>query len=105
MPRAPVLYGGFTSNVDMKSGSPAFGTPEFMQAAMLGGQLARRYRVPYRSSNVSTGQRVDAQAGYESVFSLWGAIMGGANLVFHGAGWLEGVASARRTRRWSSTPT
>ncbi len=87
---APVMYGGFTSNVDMRSGSPAFGTPEFVQSAMLGGQLARRYGLPYRSSNVNAANAVDAQAGYESVFSLWGAIMGGANLVFHGAGWLEG---------------
>jgi trimethylamine--corrinoid protein Co-methyltransferase len=89
-PGAPVVYGGFTSNVDMKSGSPAFGTPEFMKAAMLGGQMARRYNVPYRSSNVNAANAVDAQAGYESAFSLWGAIMGGANVVFHGAGWLEG---------------
>ncbi|MGK0226912.1 MAG: trimethylamine--corrinoid protein Co-methyltransferase, partial [Thermoproteota archaeon] len=87
---APVMYGGFTSNVDMKSGSPAFGTPEFMQSAMLGGQLARRYGFPYRSSNVNAANAVDAQAAYESVFSLWGAVMGGANVVFHGAGWLEG---------------
>jgi len=87
---APVIYGGFTSNVDMKSGSPAFGTPEFMQSAMLGGQMARRYGLPYRSSNVNAANAVDAQAAYESVFSLWGAIMGGANLVLHGAGWLEG---------------
>jgi len=87
---SPVIYGGFTSNVDMKSGSPAFGTPEFMQSAMLGGQLARRYGVPYRSSNVNAANAVDAQAAYESVFSLWGAVMGGANLVLHGAGWLEG---------------
>lgn len=89
-PGAPVAYGGFTSNVDMRSGSPAFGTPEFMKAALLGGQLARRYGLPYRSSNVNAANAVDAQAGYESVFSLWGAIMGGANIVFHGAGWLEG---------------
>ena len=87
---APIVYGGFTSNVDMKSGSPAFGTPEFMQSAMLGGQLARRYSLPYRSSNVNAANAIDAQAAYESVFSLWGAIMGGANVVFHGAGWLEG---------------
>ncbi|MGI9596683.1 MAG: trimethylamine methyltransferase family protein, partial [Acidimicrobiales bacterium] len=87
---APVVYGGFTSNVDMRSGSPAFGTPEYMRSALLGGQLARRYGIPYRSSNVNAANAVDAQAGYESVFSLWGAIMGGANLVFHGAGWLEG---------------
>ena len=57
---------------------------------MLGGQLARRYKVPYRSSNVNASNAIDAQAGYESAFSLWGAIMGGANIVFHGAGWLEG---------------
>lgn len=87
---APVVYGGFTSNVDMRSGSPAFGTPEFMQSALLGGQLARRYGLPYRSSNVNAANAVDAQAGYESVFSLWGAVMGGANVVFHGAGWMEG---------------
>jgi trimethylamine--corrinoid protein Co-methyltransferase len=89
-PGAPVVYGGFTSNVDMRSGSPAFGTPEFMKAALVGGQLARRAGVPYRSSNVCAANAVDAQAGYESTFSLWGAIMGGANLVYHGAGWLEG---------------
>ncbi len=87
---APVMYGGFTSNVDMRSGSPAFGTPEYAKACLIGGQLARRYGIPYRSSNVSASNAVDAQAGYESVWSLWGAIMGGANLVFHGAGWMEG---------------
>src|SRR5439155_5200941 len=48
-PGAPVVYGGFTSNVDMQSGAPAFGTPEYMRTAMIGGQLARRYAVPYRT--------------------------------------------------------
>jgi trimethylamine--corrinoid protein Co-methyltransferase len=91
---SPVVYGGFTSNVDMQSGSPAFGTPEFMTAALVGGQLARRYGLPYRSSNVCAANTVDTQAGYESVFSLWGAVMGGANIVFHGAGWLEGGLQA-----------
>jgi trimethylamine--corrinoid protein Co-methyltransferase len=92
-PGAPVAYGGFTSNVDMKSGAPAFGTPEYMKAQILGGQLARRYRVPYRTSNVCAANTVDAQAAYESVFSLWGAIMGGGNFVMHSAGWLEGGLS------------
>jgi trimethylamine--corrinoid protein Co-methyltransferase len=89
-PGSPVMYGGFTSNVDMKSGAPAFGTPEYMKSAVIGGQLARRYGIPYRSSNANAANAVDAQAAYESVFSLWGAIMGGANMVLHGAGWLEG---------------
>ena len=85
-----MLYGGFTSNVDMRSGAPAFGTPEYAKAALVGGQLARRYGVPYRSSAVSASNAVDAQAGYETVWALWGAIMGGANFVMHGAGWMEG---------------
>ncbi len=87
---SPFAYGGFTSNVDMKSGAPAFGTPEYMKAALLGGQLARRYGVPYRSSNTCAANTVDAQAAYESVFSLWGAVMGGVNFLMHGAGWMEG---------------
>ena len=89
-PGAPVIYGGFTSNVDMQSGAPAFGTPEGMRTSMIGGQLARRYGVPYRSSNVNAANALDAQAAYESVFSLWGAIQGGVNLLMHGAGWMEG---------------
>ncbi|MCO5084881.1 MAG: trimethylamine methyltransferase family protein [Rhizobiaceae bacterium] len=87
---APVGYGGFTSNVDMKSGAPAFGTPEYMKAQLVGGQLARRYRIPYRTSNTCAANTVDAQAAYESVFSLWGAIQSGGNFILHGAGWLEG---------------
>jgi trimethylamine--corrinoid protein Co-methyltransferase len=89
-PGAPVVYGGFTSNVDMKSGAPAFGTPEFMRTAMITGQLARRYELPYRSSGVNAANGLDAQAAYESVFALWGAIMGGANIVVHAVGWMEG---------------
>jgi trimethylamine---corrinoid protein Co-methyltransferase len=89
-PGAPCMYGGFTSNVDMKSGAPAFGTPEYTRAAMAGGQLARKYRIPYRSSNACAANAVDAQAAYESEMSIWGAVMGHANLVLHGAGWMEG---------------
>jgi trimethylamine--corrinoid protein Co-methyltransferase len=87
---APVIYGGFTSNVDMKSGAPAFGTPEYMKSTLLGGQMARRYGVPYRTSNTCAANTVDAQAAYESVFSLWGVTMGGGNYIMHGAGWMEG---------------
>ena len=93
-PGAPFVYGGFTSNVDMKSGAPAFGTPEYMKTAIVGGQLARRLGLPYRSSNANAANSLDAQAAYESVFSLWGAIMGGVNFLMHGAGWMEGGLQA-----------
>ncbi len=89
-PGAPAMYGGFTSNVDMQSGAPAFGTPEYMKAQHIGGQLARRYKIPYRTSNVCAANTVDAQAAYESVFSLWGGINSGGHLLKHGAGWMEG---------------
>ena len=91
---APAVYGGFTSNVDMKSGAPAFGTPEYVLAAQISGQLARRYKLPFRSSNVCAANSVDAQAGYESTMALWGALSGGTNFVMHGAGWMEGGLSA-----------
>lgn len=91
---APVIYGGFTSNVDMKSGAPAFGTPEYMKAALVSGQLARRYKLPFRTSGVCAANSADAQSAYETSFALWGAIMGGGNFIKHAAGWLEGGLSA-----------
>jgi trimethylamine---corrinoid protein Co-methyltransferase len=93
-PGAPVVYGAFTSNVDMRSGAPAFGTPENTRATLAAGQLARFYKLPYRSSNASASNTVDAQAAYESEMSIWGSVMGHANLVYHGAGWMEGGLTA-----------
>jgi trimethylamine--corrinoid protein Co-methyltransferase len=93
-PGAPVVYGGFTSNVDMRTGSPAFGTPEYAKAALATGQLARRYGLPFRSSNVTGSNAIDAQAAYESEMAVWGAVMGGVNLLYQGAGWLEGGLTA-----------
>jgi len=93
-PGAPVVYGAFCSNADMRSGSPAFGSPEYAKAAQAGGQLARRYGIPLRSSNVTSANVVDAQSTYESAMSLWAAITGGANIIMHAAGWLEGGLTA-----------
>ncbi|NNF77747.1 MAG: trimethylamine methyltransferase family protein [Rhizobiales bacterium] len=93
-PGAPVCYGSFTSNVDMRTGSPAFGTPEYTKAAFASGQLARRYNLPLRSSGVTASNAPDAQAAYEMQMSLWGALMGGTNILLHGAGWLEGGLTA-----------
>ena len=89
-PGAPLIYGGFTSNVDMRSGAPAFGTPEYIKACLIGGQMARRYNMPYRSSNTNASVWPDAQATYEGAMSIWGALMGGTNMLIHGVGWLEG---------------
>jgi trimethylamine--corrinoid protein Co-methyltransferase len=93
-PGAPVIYGGFTSNVDMRSGAPAFGTPEYVKAAWATGQLARRIGLPWRSSGANASNAADAQSAYETQMSMWGAVMGGCNVLVHGAGWLEGGLSA-----------
>ena len=87
---SPVMYGSFTSNVDMKTGSPAFGTPEYAQATIASGQLARKYNLPLRASNVTSSNATDAQAAYESQMALWSCVIGQVNCVNHALGWLEG---------------
>ena len=93
-PGCPYIYGGFICNADMRTGSPAFGTPEYTFGAQATGQLARRYGLPWRSSNVNASNAPDAQAAYESMMSLWGAMTGQAGVFNHGAGWLEGGLAA-----------
>ncbi|MEO0492610.1 MAG: trimethylamine methyltransferase family protein [Actinomycetota bacterium] len=89
-PGAAVIYGGFTSNVDLRSGSPAFGTPEAVRGAIATGQLARLIEVPWRSSGSSASPTEDAQGAWETMFNLQGAMRGGANFIMHSAGWQEG---------------
>ena len=89
-PGTPVMYGSFTSNVDMSSGAPAFGTPEYMRATQISGQMARFYDLPLRASNACAANCPDAQAAWESAFSLWACVSAGVNVVYHAAGWLEG---------------
>ena len=93
-PGAPIMYGSFASNVDMQSGAPALGTPEYTKAAQASGQIARQLGLPFRSSNTTVSNCVDAQAAFESQMSLWGSVMGHANLVNHAGGWLEGGLTA-----------
>jgi len=89
-PGAATMIGTFTSNVDMKSGAPAFGTPEYMRATQMTGQMARYYKLPLRSSGVCAANVPDGQAMWETSNSLWAAVQSGTNMVYHAAGWLEG---------------
>jgi trimethylamine--corrinoid protein Co-methyltransferase len=89
-PGAATAIGTFTSNVDMKSGAPAFGTPEYMRATQMTGQMARFYDLPMRASGVCAANVPDGQAMWETSNSLWSAVQSGANMVYHAAGWLEG---------------
>ena len=93
-PGTPCILGGFTSNVDMRTGSPAFGTPEYVKATLASAQIGRRLKIPVRTSAPNASCAVDAQATYETGFSLWAAIMSKSHLIMHAAGWLEGGLSA-----------
>lgn len=92
-PGAPVAYGGFSSNVDMKSGSPAFGTPEHIRANLGSGQLARHIGLPWRSATGAASNMADAQGATETVNALWAAMLAQATVTVHAAGWLEGGLS------------
>ena len=89
-PGAPCVLGTFTSNVDMRTGAPAFGTPEYMRATQMTGQMARFYGLPLRATNACASNAPDGQAVWESMNSLWAAVQSRVNVVYHSAGWLEG---------------
>jgi trimethylamine--corrinoid protein Co-methyltransferase len=93
-PGTPCVLGSFTSNVDMRTGSPAFGTPEYVQAVIASAQIGRRLKIPVRTSAVNASPVVDAQSTYETAFSLQAAILSHSHLINHAAGWLEGGLSA-----------
>lgn len=89
-PGSPQIYGQFMVTVDMKSGAPMGGTPEAAQMMFLMGQLARKYRLPWRTSGFHVGSKInDAQAGYEANMLMHAAVLSGANYIWHVAGWLE----------------
>ena len=89
-PGAPVLYGCASMNVDMKTGAPAYGLADMHRCTIIAGQIARRYRMPLRSSNFSSSNIPDFASGYESANACFAALGAGANLVMHAAGWIEG---------------
>jgi len=94
-PGTPAIYGIAPSTVSMLSGAPMYGAAEAMFLTFLGNQLARRYGVPTRAQGMrTTAKLADAQAGYESVQSMWPAVMAGGHFHTHTFGWLESGLSA-----------
>lgn len=88
---APVVFGTFSSAVNMQSGAPTFGTPEPSMVMYLCAALARRLKVPFRSGGGLCASKLpDAQAAYESANTLQAAALAGVNFMLHTAGWLEG---------------
>ena len=94
-PGAPCLFGSFFTAVDMRTGGPAFGTPESILGTIAGGLLARRYQLPYRGGGgLCSSNALDVQSAVETTNTLWATMIGGCDLVMHAAGWLEGGLTA-----------
>ncbi len=94
-PGTPCLYGSFFTATDMRTGSPAFGTPESVWGVLAGGQLARHYGLPFRGGGgLASSNTVDAQAAAESTLMLWATVLARTDVVLHAAGWLEGGLTA-----------
>jgi trimethylamine--corrinoid protein Co-methyltransferase len=88
-PGAPAVFGCAAMNIDMKTGAPAMGFPDMHRCTLIAGQLASRYRMPMRSSNFCSANIPDFISGVESTASVFSALMAGANVIMHAAGWME----------------
>ncbi len=94
-PGTPVVYGSFMTNIDLQSGAPVFGSPESQLALITGAQMARMYKLPFRSGGTFSSSKIaDAQAGYESVQVMLPALLAQVNFILHAAGWLENGLTA-----------
>jgi trimethylamine---corrinoid protein Co-methyltransferase len=89
-PGTPVLYGSTSTNIDMRTGALAIGSPELALMISAHAQLARHYGLPSRSGGaLSDASFPDAQAGYEAMFSLLTTVNSGVDFVLHAGGILS----------------
>jgi len=89
-PGLPVIYGSTSTNIDMKTGGLAIGSPELSLCIAAHGQLARYYGLACRAGGALTdSSTLDAQAGYESMMGLYTTVNSGIDFVLHAAGILS----------------
>jgi trimethylamine---corrinoid protein Co-methyltransferase len=86
-PGTPVVFGSTSTNIDMRSGALAIGSPELSSMVVAHGQMARHFRLPCRSGGALTDASYpDAQAGFESMMSLLTTFNSGIDVVLHAGG-------------------
>ena len=89
-PGTPVIFGSTSTNIDMRSGALAIGSPELSQMIVAHAQLSRFYGLPSRSGGALTDASYpDAQAAFESMLSLVTTINSGIDFVLHAGGILS----------------
>jgi trimethylamine--corrinoid protein Co-methyltransferase len=86
-PGTPAIYGSTSTNIDMKTGALAIGSPECSLMISGHAQLARYYGLPSRSGGtLADASFPDAQAGFESMFGLLTTVNSGIDFVLHAGG-------------------
>jgi trimethylamine--corrinoid protein Co-methyltransferase len=89
-PGTPVIYASASTNMDLRTGSLAIGSPELSLMSAVSIQLATFYDIPSRGGGALTDSNSpDAQAGYESMFALLNAARSGSDFILHSAGILS----------------
>jgi trimethylamine--corrinoid protein Co-methyltransferase len=89
-PGTPAIFGSTSTNIDMKSGALAIGSPELSQMIIAHAQLARYYNLPSRSGGaLADASFPDAQAGFESMMALLTTVNSGVDFVLHSGGILS----------------
>ncbi len=88
----PIVYGGASSNADMRSGALCVGSPEMALNNALTAQMARFYKVPSRACGALTEAKAPGtQSSYESMMNLTTAVTAGLNIILHAAGSLDTI--------------
>jgi len=93
-PGTPVVYGSTSTNLDMKTGGLIIGGPELSMMIGAHADLCRYYGLPSRTGGALTDSHTpDAQAGYESMFSLMTTFQSGIDVVLQAGGILSSYLS------------
>ncbi len=93
-PGTPVLYGSQSTTADLQSGNIAIGAPEGALCYRYCAEMARFYHLPSRGGGALTDAKaVDAQSGYEAMFTLYTCHQAKINYLIHSAGIVDGYAA------------
>jgi len=88
-PGASTVLGGVPSMMDLRSGRPAYGSPEMSLHSAAAVDLARHLNVPFMgTAGASESKLLDTQAGIEASLQVLLSALSGASLV-HDVGFLD----------------
>lgn len=92
-PGNPVIFGLQCYGSDMTSGNISIGSPAYALQAKYCAALAKRWGIPSRCGGAtSDAKSLSAQAGYESMLSMFTAMENQVSVIVHGAGILDSFA-------------